>query len=326
MAQISDNMRTIWHPGFFIRPSVSSLSFKDQGNDFFQKYEKKKSSGVPDYYNEAIKTTVGTDTIDVDYVESENSISMLAYGISTGFNNILFGQWFNSASFSFDFLRPKYGEVMDYYSYSDTPTEDPDNPGNYDQSRTYVEDGANTNSVHLQFEDVILHANHTWGSVLPFAGFGVDYYKLGGALTYTDGAQRTSQVIYVPLGAYFQMNPAFSGKMQLNIPVSAKSKYTKQTAEQETVNIPVPNDPTQTTTENRQVFSFDTSDTEEFSHPVSDSIGLEASLLIHSNVFGAGFRIEPYLKLLNLGAKANTNSKQLSRRWRSFGLRASASF
>ena len=295
MAQISDNMRTIWHPGFFIRPSVSSLSFKDQGIDFFQKYVPEGS-----FYKESNTN------------ESSNSISMLAYGISTGFNNILFGQWFNSASFSFDFLRPKYGEVMDYYG--DTT----------DTHRTYVKDGANTNSVHLQFEDVILHANHNWGSVLPFAGFGVDYYKLGGALTYTDGAQRTSQVIYVPLGAYFQMNPAFSGKMQLNIPVSAKSKYTEQTAESGDVTITDPDDST-TSTKSRQVFSFDTSGsgTKEFSHPVSDSIGLEASLLIHSNVFGAGFTIEPYLKLLNLGAK---NTDSLSRRWRSFGLRASASF
>ena len=296
---ISDNMKNIWQPGFFVKPKVSSLSLRQElrtrasnssdPTDYFQHFF--ESSGV---YQDL------TTLSDLNY----KAQSMIAFGFDAGWNSLLFGQWFNSAAISFEMMKPNYGVQMAKFN---------NGPGAKDTS---ADSTKAVMSMHIRAEDVVLHANHNLGSVLPYFGFGVEYYKIGGQLTYTEGSQTTTQIAYIPLGAYFQMNSSLAGQIQLNIPVVAKSKiYQQKATEKSTPATTEGGDPVVTND-----FSF--ADATEFKHNIRNSLGYELSFKFKPRMLGADFSIEPYLQSWHLGMDDSTKAiRNLRRRWRSYGIR-----
>lgn len=324
-AQVIDNVKNVWQPGFYVQPKIGSLSFTDRDtgspNTILQQFDGSSATAAEQTAGNEDTPPVASGTTYYQEDASKaafNKLTMLTYGLNAGWNTIMLTQWFNSLSVGFELFKPKYGANMAYYYKDHGATGIQD-----DVHATTSADSGAVASMHLHIEDVILHANHDWGSVLPYIGVGADYFKIGGHLTYADGAQRTSQIIYLPLGAYFQLNSAFSGKMQLNIPLSAKSKYYAQTAALVTNTVTPATDTDPAVTTKNYEFTF--ADAKSFEHDVKDSIGFECSMLINSALFGSGIRLEPYMRLWHLGPKDSTTNV-LSRRWRSFGLKASINF
>ena len=301
-AMLSDNMKNIWQPGFFVKPKVSSLSLRQE--------LKAKGTESIDYFQYFFDDTVEGGYLDktTDSTSQFNSKaqSMIAFGFDAGWNSLLFGQWFNSAAISFEMMKPNYGVQMAKFIGGSQGSGAQDTTA--DSTKAVM-------SMHIRAEDVVLHANHDWGSVLPYFGFGVEYYKVGGQLTYTEGSQTTTQIAYIPLGAYFQMNSSLAGQIQLNIPVVAKSKIAQQKATLKTA---------PATTEGGEVNTYDFSfaDSTEFKHNIRNSLGYELSFKFKPRMLGADFSIEPYLQAWHLGMDDSTKDiRNLRRRWRSYGIR-----
>lgn len=283
-AQVIDNIKYIWRPGFVFSPVVSMLSNKA-------------------YSKEAIfQTGFYTTSNDFDKV-NDLSDKNIAYGVKANWNIIFFRQWFNSAEVSYEFMKPSYGtKVANVVSGDKTYT-----TGNSQTAGT---------SFHMRAQDVLLHANHTWGSVLPYMGIGIEVFKVGGHLAYTKGAKYTSQELYIPVGSIFQMSPTVSGKIQLNLPLTGKTKYSGQAApETKTVS---------TTTPESYTATFAYNDAIEYNHDGKTSIGVEGSFLFALPMMGSGTTIEPYFSVWHFDKK--DAPQDFTMRWRSFGIRANMIF
>lgn len=288
-AQVIDDIKYIWQPGFSLSPELRILNnyvYTITNTDFAPQYAS-SDSGV---YSVSAKNV------------NELKLNNVAYGAKFDWNNILFRQWFNTASVSFQFMQPTFGDAMTKFI-----------------DKTYEGTVSNTDkaaaSFHLRMQDVILHANHSFGSVLPYAGFGFDYYKVGGHLAYTAGSKRSTQLLYLPIGSLFQMSPMISGKMQVNILLSGKTKYAFF------------QDKRSSKTENNVItysYQFSYKDATSVDHDTKTSVGFEGSLFIRVPGFGTGTNIEPYIEVWHLDKK--DDAKAFKVRWRSFGVRANMSF
>ena len=290
--QVIDTAKYVWAPGFSVVPNIGSLQYTDELTDGFEKYSSATNNNVK-YYQ---------DTTSKDYLRRK---SVIDYGIKFGWNAVLFQQWFNSASFSFDMFKPDYGDKMARFKSGEN-------------ERPVKNTDTAKSSYHMGFSDVVLHAGHSWGSVLPYFGIGADLYHFGGHLGYSESLKASTMVVFAPIGAYFQMSPSISGKMQLNIPVSSESKYYGQdlNAVQVTNN---------GNAETQYEFSYPSKPQNTYKHDIKTSLGYEASLLANVPMLGADFKIEPYLKVWHLDKKISTE-KYFAKRLRSIGIRAILNF
>lgn len=287
MAQVIDDVKYVWQPGFNFSPSISMLSnYTQSSNEIFQEI----AEG-------AISTSPNAKTLNT---------KNFTYGVKASWNMVFFQQWLNTAEASFDFMHPNYGAKIAKYKVG-----------------TVDNDVKNTDSAamsfHLRVQDVLLHANHLFGSVLPYAGIGFDLFRIGGRLGYQKGARYVSQELYLPVGSLFQFSPVLSGKIQLNVPLAGKTKYYGQKFTVVSTTTPSGNFSYDTDPANVSVspnFSYD--------HDTKTSIGIEGALMFTMPMMGSGSAIEPYFQVWNFDKK--DNPKDFSMRWRSFGIRANMLF
>lgn len=302
-AQVIDNVKYVWRPGFSFGPKIQMTSISDQSKSKIASYEL-KTTPVSDATNNLGANGEYYQSTNIDLQKS----NFISYGIKFDWNSVLLSQWYNTLSFDYDLLKPKYGKKMERY-----------NDASYQNNSKFEDLPINNtdkaeSSFDMKIQDTILHANHNWGSVLPFAGIGAEFIKIGGHLAYVNGNQSSTQILYSPLGAYFQMSSGISGKVQLNIPLSAKTKFHLQKSKVVDVsNVKYHN------------FSFDESNAANtYSHDLKSSLGFEFSMLVNSKVIGSNVLLEPYIKVWHLDD--NDKTPAYNRRLRSLGVIAKFTF